>query len=510
MARLLALEWDSHEARVVIAAQRNSDVVLEYAQSIALAQRDPAAPASEEVGRRLSEALAGRQLGKAETLVAVGRASIELKVLSLPPAPAEELPDLVRFQALREFHSLEPDWPLDFLPLGGAAQGTQSVLAAAIAPELIEQINQACHAAALKPERLVLRPCAAASLLRRQSAGGPQRARLLVDLLADEADLSVMVYEDVAFMRTVRLPSSTTAGEQWPMLLGEIRRTMAAAHNQLGGDRVEAVYLFGNSQEYADLAATIAQTLSLPTHVVDPFANLELVGELRRRLPQHPGRFAPLLGMLLDEASGEGHAIDFLNPRRPAPPKSRRSLVTKIAAAAVAAVVLAALAIWLALASYDRAIERATARAGQLDRRLAELKPATDQMAEIDKWAASDVIWIDELYRLADKLPPASDAVLLQVQCLAAAEGGRMEMEGLVHSTDSIEGLQANLRDEAHGVAGKGSRQDDAGGPYHWRFKSTVDVLTQTEAAKAVSPSPARPAASDAESPDTKPPSATP
>src|SRR5690606_18478386 len=106
--------------------------------------------------------------------------------------PIEELPELVRFQAEREFNALGEDWPLDFIPLPGAADEPQTVLAAAISPELVGEIEVTCEAAGLSPERLVLRPCSAAALLSHVHPAEGKGLRLLVDLLADEADLTVL------------------------------------------------------------------------------------------------------------------------------------------------------------------------------------------------------------------------------------------------------------------------------------------------------------------------------
>ena len=103
MARYLALEWDAREARVAIARPRGSEFVVEEAFSIDLTTRE-----GEEldVGARLSAALAGQDLRRLETLVAVGRANIELRVLSVPPVPDDELPDIVRFQAVKQFTTM--------------------------------------------------------------------------------------------------------------------------------------------------------------------------------------------------------------------------------------------------------------------------------------------------------------------------------------------------------------------------------------------------------------------
>src|SRR6185295_3526420 len=98
--RLLALEWDAREARAVVALKKGNHVEILHALAIDLRPRDAAQAAVKvNIGERIGAALKVRHIGQCETLVAVGRASTELRKLSVPPAPAAELPDLVRFQA---------------------------------------------------------------------------------------------------------------------------------------------------------------------------------------------------------------------------------------------------------------------------------------------------------------------------------------------------------------------------------------------------------------------------
>src|SRR5687767_2904296 len=102
MAKHLALEWDSRQARVAVASTRGTQLVLEQAFCVPLLAGDAADETAERVGEKIGAALAARRIPRLDTMVAVGRASIELKQLQLPPAPDEDLPDLVRFQAQRE------------------------------------------------------------------------------------------------------------------------------------------------------------------------------------------------------------------------------------------------------------------------------------------------------------------------------------------------------------------------------------------------------------------------
>ena len=152
MPRYLALEWDGSEARVVVASARRDAISIDEAFVVDLAPKDSGQTiADANVGQTIADALSARRIGRATTLVAVGRASIELKLLSLPEAPDDELPEMVRFQALREFTTISDDWPLDFVKIPADDQQSGGVLAVAISPELVAQIGATCETAGLTP-----------------------------------------------------------------------------------------------------------------------------------------------------------------------------------------------------------------------------------------------------------------------------------------------------------------------------------------------------------------------
>ncbi len=76
-------------------------------------------------------------------------------------------------------------------------------------------------------------------------ADGRPRVRLLVDLLEDEADLTVIVDRKVIFLRTARCRRSALRSRSSVALVAEFRRTMGAVQNQLGGRKVESIVLCG-------------------------------------------------------------------------------------------------------------------------------------------------------------------------------------------------------------------------------------------------------------------------
>ena len=481
MPRYLALEWDGSEARVVVANARRDAVSIDEAFVVDLAPKDPGQTfADPNVGQAIATALSARGIGRATTLVAVGRASIELKLLAIPEAPEDELPDMVRFQALREFTTIAEDWPLDFVNIPADDEQPGGVLAAAISPEMVEQIGATCEAAGLTPTHLVLRPCAAASLLKRLPASSGGQVRLLVDPLADEADLTVLVDQTVVFMRTARLSASYTPEDRSRSLVTEIRRTLASVHNQLAGRRVGQIYICagGDDQEMpADqFADRIAEQLDVPAVVFNPFEVVADCGRVAIDLPANPGRFAPLLGMLLDEVQQARHAIDFLHPKRKPPPPSRKRMVAIAGAGALAVVVMLAGMMWMRMSRLNSQITGLTEDSKTLDRNVAQANSIIGDVTLIDEWVGGDTNWLDELYRTSKEFPPAEKAMLTQMRIATGKKEDAMHISGVSIDSDVIKSIHGKLRDARHRVERHTEQHDEQLPAYPWRFDSSVYV----------------------------------
>lgn len=527
MSRILALEWDSREARVVVARRRGRTAVIEQAFA---EPWEGSAPA-------LDKMLAEHGLRRVDTLVAVGRASIELRLLSLPPVPPEELPDIVRFQALKQFSAVGDDWPIDFVPVmvklplaGGAGGGTAGdpttgasggtvagaasdsagktaserpdstqVLAAAIAPDLIKQVRLTCAAAEVEPKRIVLRPYAAAALW--QHHGRAPGCLLMVDLLAEEVDLTVLIDGQVVFIRTVKLPLGEEPEETARWLAGESKRTLAAAANQLGGRRAERVVLCGDTEDYAPVRRAFEKLINLPLELFDPFDGLTLEQDVATRRPTHRGRFAALLGMVVEEAAGVTSGIDFLNPRRPPKPPDRRRLYSLAAGAAAAVVLGIGAYVWMELAEYDRQTLAIKAETAEVDAEIKRLEKSVRESQSVDEFIAGDVTWLDELYTVSNRFLPAEQAIASQLSCLVQqGGGGQLIVEGHVKQSSLLDDLESRLRDPSHHVNGSGGTFDPRQTIYPWQFKETIQI-------DAVGASAATPAAPNPRSapPDAKP-----
>ncbi len=457
----------------MVASGRGRQIVIEQAFSIPCETDSSAADAAEQIGQRIAAELDARGLGRGEAVVAVGRSSIELRQLQLPPAPDEDLPELVRFQATREFNELDDKWLLDFIPIDGSAKTARTVLATAIAPAALGQIEAVCEHAGLKMQRLLLRPCEAALLLEGEKSIPRGQVVLLVNPLGVEADLTAVADGTAVFLRTTRISSDPPPLQA---LLAEIRLTMAAASNQLGGRKIELIVFCGEPQPDLDLARAIETELQIRVDLFDPFSGVKLGRALVQSPPEHPGRFAPLVGMLLAELKPSEHAVDFLHPRRRAAAANPRKK-WMIAGGAVAVLLLG----WLIYSRIDHyllasSVDELSQQSKGLEESIDSKKKIRASVAEIAKWADEDTIWLDRLYVLEQSFPSAEDAVLSELAARSNPSGGQIELKGWVRRPDDIVHFKEGIV-RAHGgtISEKSSHEDStAPSPYAWSFEASV------------------------------------
>jgi Tfp pilus assembly PilM family ATPase len=499
MAQFIALDYDPREARVVIASTQGRGLRIQAAFRVDWAgdgSADAATPARR--GERLRAALAEHGVTRGDVLATIGRAQVELKQLPLPPAPDEELPDLVRFQAQREFHALTPESPLDFIPTPAAGDEPRSVLAATVDPALVAEVRKTCEAAGLKLRRLLLHPCATASLTVRNLPAGDDRPRLLVEPTVDEAEVTALVGRTVALVRATRMPGEPASADYARALSSELRRTTAAVQHQIGGRRIEQIQLCGTETELAGVLAKLKTDVETPVEVIDPWKLLPAGTGVDVSPPEPRGRFAPLLGALVNEAENAPPLLDFVNPRRkPAPVDPRRRLYAWGAAVAATAII-AWLGVRWQLSKLDQEIADLQSQSKALDPTVKAADDLEKRAADMEKWLRGDVMWPAELKRLSERLPPAERAMLTNLRVSVAAQGGEIHLDGATSEAAVGDEIQAKLRDATHTVESRGSNYDPDGRRYPWRFQAGVGVKHDPNAAPSVATPVARPVAPSA------------
>ncbi len=143
---------------------------------------------------------------------------------------------------MREFNNLSEESPFDYIAVPGDADQARTVLAAALAPATYKAIREIVSNAGLQLDQIVLRPCAAATLVNDRLPETFQ-VRLFVDVLTSELDLTVLAGTTPELMRTARLGGEHSGTDAQRTILNEIRRTLAAASNSLHGRRIDKIVL---------------------------------------------------------------------------------------------------------------------------------------------------------------------------------------------------------------------------------------------------------------------------
>ncbi len=429
MSKILALEWDDREIRAVLASPQGTDLYVEQIQRIPVNRSGDSGPTTRDFTTALSTAVSDHGWRKLRTLVAVGRSSCELKELSLPPVPDDELPELVRFQAMREFNNLSENSPFDYIPVPGDPEQPRTVLAAALAPATHKAIGEIVSGAGLQLDQIVLRPCASATLVNDRL---PEtfHVRLFVDVLATEIDLTVLAGTTPELMRTARLGGEHSGADAQRTILNEIRRTLAAASNSLHGRRIEKIVLCGDGPYQTQLAELLERELKLSIVLFDPLDKMSLSARLKDNLPAEYSHFAPHLGLLLGATGNRAPLLDFEHPhRKPEVPDQKR---TYSLAGALAVVVMLALGYWVmsGLWELDAQIAAANKQITTLNSQKKAQEDSRKQNLQIDNWLVSDIPVVQELRAISEKLPDSKKIVVRKIQYTAEKKGGSFTLTG--------------------------------------------------------------------------------
>lgn len=478
MIRRLVLELTTTEARALVVAASESRIAVEKSLTVPLAagEEKDTLSASEQ---QFVDALAAAGLAKYEAIAVVGRADVELRLLTVPPAPDAELPSLVRFQATQELPNLDADTPLDYLPLDEAADQPRRVLAAVLKPGIRERIVRLCDAANLALTHIVLRSAASASLMLQEKPELRDRCFLLVEIIGRRVELAAVNRRRVVFLRHVLLPGDPSqSSEAAESLVSEVVRTRVVVANQESGQTVDPVILIGQGPSRRGLVEQLGSAVGVPAMLVDSLPRTAVVAGGAALSDQDRDSATALLGAVADVAAARAAAFDFLNPRQPPKPPSRRN--TYVLAGVVAATALLALVVvnQVRTASLTRDVLRLQNESAALDARVKEADAVIAASEKIESWLDEGVLWLDELRWLSDQFPSAKDARLEKLTALGNDRRRQMDLVGLARDAGAKAELDENLRDKTHQVAPKNS-DARTGDQYKITFSSTVHIKKQ-------------------------------
>ncbi len=372
----------------------------------------------EAIAETLKEIVEANGWAKSDTVVVVSRSEGELREISLPPSPDEELPDMVKFKAKSDFASFNDRWLLDFVSLDADPSQTRRVLATAIPPEVADKARGIVEGAGLRLKRIVLRPFATIESLG--SALDHDGASLIIHAGDGNTDLIVTKGNSPVSTRTIRTQGSQTPEAQSQKLISEVRRTLASLKRQPGVGDISKVILVDDPATNKHLAGNLSQRLGLEVSSIDPFAGFEAHKKVGTDdfAAARRWQYASLLGSLTDLADDKSPAIDFLNPtKRPEVQSNSNRLWLYSTLAGITALLTIGIGWWVLRSQANEAKELTEKlKLAQEDNAAKGVRPSVDfvigRTGVIDNWKKDDVNWLEELKQFSQHFLTADDTIV--------------------------------------------------------------------------------------------------
>lgn len=402
-------------------------------------QNDP-----ESVGQWLRSQLREVGVGDRELIVLVSRDDIAMRLLALPEASDEALPDLVRYQMGARSSVPLDQLAFDYLPLVSTApKGGRQVQTASVPKRLLKQIETSTDAAGLDLRSVGVTTVAYGEAITRAERVGGLPAdwkRLVVCIVGDQLEVALWRGNDLLFSHVSRVADSNAVSV-------EVQRALISHESVAGEDAIARVWLIASPDTAAELPSMLATRLGCDVVVFEPSRDLQATG-----LGTDAGPYVASLGALLAAAQSASPAIDFLNPRRRVAKPVRTKMI-----AAVAAVVLlsflttAYLASRLYLSSLAGRIADKEEIIRRQDKRLQQGEPTREAMAMLSSWESRHVDFLEQMQKIGAEMP-GTKRVYLDTWRFELATGetlGTTDATGFARERQDAERLTQRLAEQA-------------------------------------------------------------
>ncbi|MBT4013689.1 MAG: hypothetical protein HN617_07070 [Planctomycetaceae bacterium] len=481
MAKLLTCEWDSNSVRLLATHVQGNNLAIDKMVEVAISKEpDPESALSPLESALATAAQSAGIRGQTDVVFVLRRAQTEMRLLTLPNIPADELPDTVRFQVAQEFNTAD-DGPIDFVVLGETNDNRIFVSVATVSPEMLADVIATTNMAELTSSSVVLSSFSIAHFLHSQNPT-PQH-RLIVDLLDGEIELTVAHNGMAQFARSVKLPESGVTTQR---VLSEVRRTMASYSNQPTPGNIELATIVGTSTFHQELQDQLSLHLKIDIELYDPLDDC-IVTSLENdetTAPEEPAQFTALIGAAFQIQIGQTSQLDFVNPRKPPAPASAIRQNSKYIIGGFVLLVLAAfLLIRPIVTTQSNIAELQTSLEDKTSIDKAN-KTLTDRLQQVRSFENSRVNWLDELVLVSNKFPPARQAMVDRFTAKTSTSNRSTEIRGQilldVHllNDDSLRMLETNLLTPAYTITGNGFRSDPENVAYPWTVVEHIRLIS--------------------------------
>jgi hypothetical protein len=490
MADYLVLDWDDQHLVGVVAQVASKHVQIRAVLDFKWAEGELPSEQPQAAGKRLRAELDQTGASVGPVIVSLAREEAIVRLLELPECSDEELPELVRFQAVTRSAVPLERLLLDYLPLPALAEAPgRRVWMATIGKPLSDRIQAILSAAGLEATAICLSSLGAAELIAHQpgsASASADSATLIVSCIDLRIEITGIWQNRIVLMHSATLSSHDPPEDQLAQILTETSRSTVALSQAAPGLQIGSGWLIGSRTEHSPLADTLSERFGFKFHVLtDPASTPGVSADSNSSLSQSPLAWTPL-GLLLGQSSQRVDPIDFLHPRRQHPKPDRRKLYMALGAAAV---VLLLLGIW-------GAIQR---RVWQLDDQIARLKsendaaqllidknaPLRETAASVDDWTQRDIDWLEQ-FRIIEQAKGGADKLYLTSFDANVSTRNTLAVivaTGRAKLPNEVDDFEDHLHDLGYRVTPKEISEDTTDPQYPVKIDLNLEVVPKSAGA---------------------------
>ncbi|MGL6076995.1 MAG: hypothetical protein ACRC8S_22800 [Fimbriiglobus sp.] len=411
MSRFLALDPDAGGLFLATASLKKGSLTMEQTIGLPAQPEDGPLVAATAVsyGQRLAKLLEQAEIKPAPVYVILGRDRVIIKEVKYPACAPVDEPLIVRGQATKELVDAIDDVVMDYIPMPDASDGMKQAQVVFVRKDLLLAVRTMCETAGLKIAGITPRPFALTGVLPASLA---QETSAVASLWEGGGEFVISRNGQMMFARNFS-PQST---DNDATLASELKRNLAVYAGQRNALPVQGVYLTESHRSGAAQRAGTA--LSLPAETFDPLAGIESANVIPSSIR---GRFAAPVGLLKLHAANR-LPINFTVPRQP------KAEATQVSGKWLLAGVLAiALLFGLGVVGYLMVDEAESRLAGlktvksTQETELAKYDTDIKRLTILDEYEARNVVWLDELYELAARMPEVDQSKITMIDAMALA-----------------------------------------------------------------------------------------
>lgn len=369
-------------------------------------------------------------------LLLSGPSTVTLPI-DLPPLPPKELPNAVRWSAVRGMPFPLAEAFLDHFPLGSQGkENEQTVLVAAVTRAALNESVNILQAVGLSPVQASLIPLALNGLMQALPVKGKETT-LFLDLRPHMATLMFFHGRELSLVRNLTAEAGTgptgdtsARGSTLSRLIDEIWLSLAYFQERFAGEKIQRLWVAGSFQDLEHIKPALSEAVGIPVEPVD----LSAVLPFGRDEPLPP-TLAAAAGVLYDSSQ-----LNLL-PREIRHIKHRKLIRTALRAVVAAAALV--VVTWTGLeflsirqkrqevAEQQAALEHMSALSAEVRTFEQASSSLAPRLSVYEEPLAFNSRWIGALKAFSALTPPN-----VSLTDLKADEGRGIKVEGLAFADE--------------------------------------------------------------------------